>query len=787
MGIPGFFKWLTNKDNYPNIKRFCIEDEPSYDEYGVYQPLDETKKNPNNIEFDNLYLDMNEIIYASARSSNDSETKNEDDIILSIFNCIDRIFSIVRPRKLLYMAIDGVAPRAKLNNQRTKRFLQAKDTIEKNKQIERRKHEILANGGLLPKDHNQKEQIKPFDENCITPGTPFMSKLSDCLLYYIYNRMNKNPAWQSIIVIFSNANEPGEGEHKIIDFIRRQCQQPDYNKNTHHVLYGTDADLIILGLALSECPVTIIRDEFRPTEPRPCEICRLFGHDMTTCKGITKEKKGQHNELLLHKVNYVKTKYIFVDLSLLRDELYQSLEADKQLSFTWDRKNFLDDWIFICLLVGNDFLPNLPSCEIHEDVIKLLMNIYKENVFKSKCYLTQNGMLNLTQVEIFLRDFGKMEERIFKNRHEINQQKELQQNLNQPISNRIFSIDKFKHELVPKGAPLLPFIPKWAQKHSSPLDNNSTSIVMHPDRTQDADSSTTSSSISLLKNQSYNETKQKLSDLSLITNQQIEDNTSDDNVRLWEDDWHEQYYTKKFDVDQMNLEEFSLQVAQEYGQGLRWIFQYYSQGVPSWDWYYPYHYAPFATDFSKIKIISYYFNEDSKPFKPLEQLISIIPLQCSKEYLPNEWYSLISKEDSQIIDFYPLNFNTDLNGKRFESQRIALIPFVDEKRLHRVLENHYSLLTSEEEERNKLENARLFIHSRHSYYSRLKKELHANNGQKAIHENSLNITKIIGICGYIWQDSNDDKIIPVNKTVKAPISNYDKIINNQVMCVQYCN
>ncbi|CAF1301364.1 unnamed protein product [Rotaria sordida] len=780
MGIPGFFKWLTNKDNYPNIKRFCIEDEPSYDEHGVYQPLDETKKNPNNIEFDNLYLDMNEIIYSAVRSNNGSEIKTEDEIILLIFNYIDRIFSIVRPRKLLYIAMDGVAPRAKLHNQRTKRFLQVKDTIEKTKQIERIKREIIANGGLLPKDNHQKEQIKLFDENCITPGTPFMSKLSDCLLYYIYNRMNRNLAWQSIIVIFSNANEPGEGEHKIINFIRQQLTQLDYNKNIHHVLYGTDADLIILGLTLDECHLTIIRNEFKPSQPRPCEICQQFGHDIITCKGITtKEKYDQQ-------LNSIKTKYIFVDLSLLRDELYQSLEIDKQLLFKWDHKRFLNDWIFICILVGNDFLPNLSSCEIHEDIIKLLINIYKENVLKSNYYLTENGILNLTNVEIFLKDFSKMEEKIFKNRHEINQQKEQQQNLNQSIYNRIFSIDKFKHELVPKGAPLPPFKPKWAQKNSPTFDNNSTSIVIHANRTQDINSSTTSSSISILTNQSSSEMKQKLSDLSLITNRQIEDNTSDNDVRLWEDDWHKQYYTKKFGVDPKDIEKFSLQIAQEYAQGLRWIFQYYFQGVPSWDWYYPYHYAPFVSDLFKIKILSYSFNKDSKPFKPLEQLISIIPSQCSKEYLPNEWYSLTIKKDSQIIDYYPLNFNTDLNGKRFESQRIALIPFIDEKRLHRVLKNYYSLLTIEEQKRNKFENSRLFIHSKHSYYNRLKKEFDTNNGQKIIHKDLFNITKTIEIFGYIWRDSNDDKIISISKTVKHPISSYDNITNNQVMCVQYC-
>lgn len=380
---------------------------------GVSVPTDSSEPNPNGIEFDNLYLDMNGIIHPCTHPEDGSPVpKNEDEMMVAIFKCIDKLFNIVRPRKVLYMAIDGVAPRAKMNQQRSRRFRASKESVEKINEIKRIRAELLLKGIQLPPEKKKEEH---FDSNCITPGTPFMARLSECLHYYIHERLNNDPGWQNIKVVLSDANVPGEGEHKIMDFIRRQRAQPDHDPNTQHVLCGADADLIMLGLATHEPNFTIIREEFKPNQPKPCDICSQIGHETKDCSGGIQSLEDKPEIQV-----YSDVQYIFVRLNVLKEYLQKELLMPN-LPFKYEFERAIDDWVFMCFFVGNDFLPHLPSLEIREGAIDRLVTLYKDCVYRTGGWLTDSGEVNLERVQLIMSELGKAEDEIFKTR----QQREL--------------------------------------------------------------------------------------------------------------------------------------------------------------------------------------------------------------------------------------------------------------------------------------------------------------------------------------------------------------------------
>ncbi|THD26641.1 5'-3' exoribonuclease 2 [Fasciola hepatica] len=826
MGVPAFFRWLSLK--YPSIVSHCVEKRgPILDNNGTRGQVDTTEPNPNGEEFDNLYLDMNGIIHPCTHPESKPAPKNEAEMFVAIFEYIDRLFAIIRPRRLLYMAVDGVAPRAKMNQQRSRRFRAAKESREKHLTVERLRHELMARGAHLPPG---KDAAEYFDSNCITPGTPFMARLAVALRYYIYDRLNSDPGWKNIMVFLSDANVPGEGEHKIMDFIRRQRSSPSHDANTRHCLCGADADLIMLGLATHEPYFTIIREEFKPNQPRPCELCGQMGHEMENCVGAPKEDEELDGSP--PPIPAGDADFIFIRLNVLREYLSQDLKLTG-IPFEWDLERVIDDWVFMCFFVGNDFLPHLPSLEIREGAIDRLIEIYRSTVQHTGGWLTDSGKVNMPGVQVIMHELGKMEDEIFKSRRrsELNfRRRNRDRNGSQgphssPSPQRMGQRPQWNAP-VPQSGLLAPVpiggrygvahpqgryrgpsvtaneVHQARQFHNSSqnvdwVDRNLNNLeaatamkaMLKPRRSgeksipgvTDGENSTDDDGPSPARQPRLDSEVAKKGRLggsgaeaalkkpppdSDVDMDEVAD--ANDEVRLWEDGWRARYYQSKFGVDPEDAPEFCIQVGREYARGLCWVLAYYYQGCVSWDWYYPYHYAPFASDFQGVDTLDPGFDKvRTKPFRPLEQLMGVFPAD-SRSHVPPAWQDLMTDPDSPIIDFYPTDFKVDLNGKRYLWMGVALLPFVDEVRLLSVLDSRRHLLTNEELARNIRGPDRLFCRATHPLATLLE-SLYENDDKKKCITESLNkvpdgaapvpdVADVIepkltqGVSGRIWPD-----------------------------------
>lgn len=766
MGVPAFFRWLSRK--YPSIVVHCVE-EKGKECNGVRIPVDTTKPNPNEVEFDNLYLDMNGIIHPCTHPEDKPAPKNEDEMMVAIFEYIDRLFNIVRPRRVLYMAIDGVAPRAKMNQQRSRRFRASKEGVELVEEKERMREEVIQNGGYLPP-----EEIKErFDSNCITPGTEFMDNLARCLRYYVADRLSNDPGWKNITVILSDASVPGEGEHKIMDYIRRQRAQPNHDPNTHHCLCGADADLIMLGLATHEPNFTIIREEFKPNKPRPCALCGQMGHELKECQGTAREKQGEHDEFA-GSMPVSEQEFIFIRLCVLREYLTRELTM-ASLPFPFNFERSVDDWVFMCFFVGNDFLPHLPSLEIREGAIDRLVNIYKDVVHKTGGYLTENGYVNLERVELIMQAVGVAEDNIFRKR------KDDDESFKRRMKEKKKRMRAEQHG--PAYLTSGQFAPQALGRGGRPEPVQNARNQAYNMRMQSGEQHNRNAAQSLkamMKNGGNSSAASGDSLENRGVKRKAEDEDSEpepeDNVRLWEEGWKQRYYKTKFDVD-VTDEEFRKKVVQSYVEGLCWVLRYYYQGCASWKWYFPFHYAPFASDFKDIKDMFKDFETDTKPFKPLEQLMGVFPA-ASGNFLPETWRNLMSSPDSPIIDFYPDDFAIDLNGKKYAWQGVALLPFVDERRLRAALAEVYPDLTTEEVKRNSLGSDMLFLGKSHPLFD----FIHELYRTEATEGTEIPPELCHGIQGMLNLDENP--ILP-EKAVESPIPMLRDITQNFAIGVKY--
>ena len=210
-----------------------------------------------------------------------------------------------------------------------------------------------------------------FNSNTISAGTEFMSYLSKYVDWYIRQKQNTDDEWKNLEIVFSNEKVPGEGEHKIINYIREKGKESE-----SFCIHGLDADLIMLGMSLKKNDVYILRDN----------ITRFGTYDS-------------------HLVN----------ISQLKTEINNRLNwnSDEDKKQTYQKDKGITDFVFMCFLVGNDFLPNIPSLAILDGGIDSMIDVYR-NVGKEYGHLTKSkrvigNMLNLDNLEIFLGTLSQYE------------------------------------------------------------------------------------------------------------------------------------------------------------------------------------------------------------------------------------------------------------------------------------------------------------------------------------------------------------------------------------------
>ena len=318
MGIPSYFVHIVKNHNNI-IKKF----------------------RSNDINIHNLYIDSNSIIYDAIKQI---EYKSNDEIfekkvIHWVCEKIVSYINIVQPSNTVIIAFDGVAPVAKLEQQRNRRY---KTWYTKN----------------YISDENQPDK---WDTTAITPGTKFMDRLNKNIEQYFDER------FKNLNVIISGSEHCGEGEHKIYRHIR---DNPTYHYDTNTIIYGLDADLIMLTLIHTKISQNLYL--FRETP----EFITMI------------------DNTLVPEEHYV------LDIFELGEKINEQMTKESD-------KDCVLDYIFLCFFLGNDFMPHFPALNIRTNGIEILLETY-HNLFTNETIIS-NGKIKWKNLKKFVEELAKNE------------------------------------------------------------------------------------------------------------------------------------------------------------------------------------------------------------------------------------------------------------------------------------------------------------------------------------------------------------------------------------------
>lgn len=342
MGIPSYFSYIIK--NYSNIIRNL-----SYF-HGISL-----------FKFHHLYMDCNSIVYDAVHSLEKQEPpiaeKDFENALLQLVSKnIDKYISLINPINTIYIAFDGVAPFAKMEQQRTRRYKSA----------------------FMSKMTSSK---CGWNTAAITPGTIFMEKLSKHIEYTFLHTEQK---YNVKHVLVSCSNQAGEGEHKLFAHIRNSGGNL---QNENVAVYGLDSDLIMLSIFhIKYCKNIFV---FRETP----EFLKAM---------IPDNARGKENEP--H----------FLDIAHLSNSILAEMRCK------CNDTHRIYDYVFLCFFLGNDFLPHFPAMNIRTHGIQGLLDIYRMYIgnYSDRHFVsTQTGKIQWKYVKLFINEVAKREHEYLTNEY----------------------------------------------------------------------------------------------------------------------------------------------------------------------------------------------------------------------------------------------------------------------------------------------------------------------------------------------------------------------------------
>jgi 5'-3' exoribonuclease 1 len=424
-----------------------------------------------------------------------------------------------------------------------------------------------------------------------------MHKLTLQLKYFINKKVSEDVEWQGCEIVLSGHEVPGEGEHKIMEYIRLAKAQPDYDPNVRHCLYGLDADLIMLGLLSHDPHFCLLREEV------------TFGRQS---KAKSKELEHQ-NFYLMH-------------LCIVREYLeleFQELKEDGALAFPYDLERVIDDFILMAFFVGNDFLPNLPNLHINEGALALMFKIYKTVLPKVGGYINEGGVINMDRLAVLLEELAHVEYRFFESESAdaswfkakqmakedvmVKGKTKGKVTMTTPQREVWKQVKKYVTRRSDQPLDLPPTLPAADRKFVQDLAENlhlewktveneqgdrhmqlsfPAKLDDDDDEEDEGEEEDEESQLALLRVVKQYDNAQTI-DVSRAEAQAEMDRKYEAKFQEWKD----RYYEGKFEWDRSNETELT-KLCENYVQGLQWVLYYYYRGVVSWPWYYQYHYSP---------------------------------------------------------------------------------------------------------------------------------------------------------------------------------------------------